>query len=167
MKYLLQHCCTTTQSCWHKALLSNSDSDNIEKDSWSAHRAFRSCQWQARLHIVGFGLARAGGPITSLCAEWPKASLLWGTQVKRVRVLKVNSLYWALFFLSKSTCLSSFLSKLFWVTFSFFLFFFSPFLIPFWAVFLFWALVESFFETFGSVQYTSKLQQTCLFLSVR
>ena len=29
---------------------------------------------------------RAGGPIASLCAEWPKASLLCGTQATRVRI---------------------------------------------------------------------------------
>ena len=31
--------------------------------------------WPTLLHTVGFGLARAGGPIASLCAEWLKASL--------------------------------------------------------------------------------------------
>ena len=39
-----------------------------------------------RLHTVGFGLARAGGPIASLCAEWPKASILCCSQVTRVRI---------------------------------------------------------------------------------
>ena len=86
MKYLLQHCCRTTRSCRHKALLSSSGPDSIEKDSQSARRADCSRQRQARLHTVGFGLARAGGPIASLLAEWPKASLLCGTQVTRVRI---------------------------------------------------------------------------------
>ena len=79
MKYLLQHCCRTTQSCRHKALLSSSGPDSIKKDSRSARRADCSRQPQARLHTVGFGLARARRPIGSLCAEWPKAILLWGT----------------------------------------------------------------------------------------
>ena len=78
MKYLLQHCCRTTRGCRHKALLSNSGPDSIKKD--------RSCQRQVRLHTVGFGLTRAGGPIASLRAEWPKASLLCGTKVTRVRI---------------------------------------------------------------------------------
>ena len=86
MKYLLQQRCRTTRSCRHKALLSSSRPDSIEKDSKSARRADCSRQRQARLHTVGFGLARAGGPIASLRAEWPKASLLCGTQVTRVRI---------------------------------------------------------------------------------
>ena len=45
-----------------------------------------SRQRQARLHTIGFGLARAGGPIASLRAEWLKASLFCGTQVTRVRI---------------------------------------------------------------------------------
>ena len=61
---------------YNKALLSSSGPDSIEKDSRSARR----------LHTVGFGLARAGGPIASLRAEWQKASLLCGTQVTRVRI---------------------------------------------------------------------------------
>ena len=60
--------------------------DSIKKDSRSARRVDRSRQRQARLHTVGFGLARAGGPIVSLRVEWPKASLLCGTQVTRVRI---------------------------------------------------------------------------------
>ena len=75
MIYVLQQRCRTTRSCRHKALLSSSGPDSIKKYSWSAHRADRSRQRQARLHTVGFGLARAGGLIASLCAEWPKASL--------------------------------------------------------------------------------------------
>ena len=55
MKYLLQHCFRTTWRCWHKALLSNSGPDSIEKDSWSTCRADCSSQRQARLHTVGFG----------------------------------------------------------------------------------------------------------------
>ena len=38
MKYLLQQRCRTTQSCRHKALLSSSGLDSIEKDSWSARQ---------------------------------------------------------------------------------------------------------------------------------
>ena len=86
MKYLLQQHCRTTRSCRHKASLSSSRPDSIGKDSRLARRANRSRQRQARLHTVGFGLARAGGLIASLRAEWPKASLLCGTQVTRVRI---------------------------------------------------------------------------------
>ena len=86
MKYLLQHCCRTTQGCRHKVLLSSSVPDSIKKDSRSASRADCSRQRQAKLHTVGFGLARAGGPIASLRGEWLKASLLCGTQVTRVRI---------------------------------------------------------------------------------
>ena len=41
--------CRTTRSCRHKALLSSSGPDSIEKDSRSARRADRSRQRQARL----------------------------------------------------------------------------------------------------------------------
>ena len=62
IKYLLQHRCRTIWSCWHKALLSSSGPDSIEKDSWLACRADCSRQWQARLHTVGFGLAEGQSP---------------------------------------------------------------------------------------------------------
>ena len=68
--------CRATRNCQHKALLSSSGPDSKEKDS----------QMARRLHTVGFSLARAGGLIASLRAEWPKASLLCGTQVTRVRI---------------------------------------------------------------------------------
>ena len=57
MKYLLQQHCRTTQSCRQKALLSISGLDSFEKDSWSSRIADCSRQPQARLHIVGLGLA--------------------------------------------------------------------------------------------------------------
>ena len=128
VKYLLQHFCRTTLGCRHKALLSNSGPDSIKKDSRSAHRADRSRQRQAGLHTVGFSSARAGGPIASLCAEWPKASLLCGTQVyfnKYLMFLKKSLLFRSFlsnffsqltflscFFFSKFPFLSTFLSKL-------------------------------------------------------
>ena len=62
MKYLLQHCCRKTQSYQHKALLSSTGPNPLEKDSWSARRADRSCKRQARLHTVKFGLAEGRGP---------------------------------------------------------------------------------------------------------
>ena len=70
MKCLLQQRWRTTQSCRHKALLSSSGPDFIGKDSWSARRADRSRQRQARLHTVGLWWPRAGGPTASLCAEF-------------------------------------------------------------------------------------------------
>ena len=54
----------------------------VQKNGW----ANCSRRRQVRLHTVGFSLARAGGPIVSVCAEWLKASLLCGTQVTRVRI---------------------------------------------------------------------------------
>ena len=62
MKCLLQHHCRTTQSCRHKALISSSGLDFIKKDSWSPRRANPRGQQQARLHTVGFGLAKGRRP---------------------------------------------------------------------------------------------------------
>ena len=76
----------TTRSCIIVPYHQGCGPDSIEKDSQLARRADCSRQQQARLHTVGFGLARAGGPIASLRAEWLKASLLCGYQVTRVRI---------------------------------------------------------------------------------
>ena len=78
MKYLLQYCFRTTRTCWHKAY-QTAGHTLLKKDSESARRADHSRQRQVRLHTVGLCLARAGGPIANLRAEWPKASLLCGT----------------------------------------------------------------------------------------
>ena len=65
--------CRTTWSCRYRALPSNSGLDSIGKDSWSTRRV--DCCRQ--LHTVGFGMARAWGPLASLCAECPKAKGIW------------------------------------------------------------------------------------------
>ena len=62
MKYLLQQHCMTNRSCRHKALLSSSGPDSIEKDSRSAHRADRSRQRHGCPACVGFGLAEGRRP---------------------------------------------------------------------------------------------------------
>ena len=66
--------CRTTRSCIIGPYHQGCGPNLIEKDSQSARRANRSRQRQARLHTVEFG------------AEWPKASLLCGSQVTRVRI---------------------------------------------------------------------------------
>ena len=77
MKYLLQHCCRTTQSCRHKAWLSSSGPDSIEKDFWVARRADCSRQWQARLHTIGF--EQAEGQHTFGVFLRPSLRVLYGS----------------------------------------------------------------------------------------
>ena len=52
------------------AFLSSSGRGSIEKDSWSALRADRRRQRQARLHTVGLWWPRARGQTASLCVEF-------------------------------------------------------------------------------------------------
>ena len=71
MKYLLQQRCRTTRSCRHKALLSSSGPDSIEKYSWSTR-------------TVGLWWHMAGGPNGQpTWWVWPKARLLCGIQVTK------------------------------------------------------------------------------------
>ena len=68
----------TTPSCRQKALLSSSGPDSIEK---------KTLDRQARLHTVGFSLAENRRPDgRPMWGVWLKASLLYGTQVTRVRI---------------------------------------------------------------------------------
>ena len=87
MKYLLQHCCKTTRSCRHKALLSSSGPDCIgEKYLDRATVPIVAASGKRGYTLWDLVWPRAGGPTSSLCAEWPKASLLCGTQVTRVKI---------------------------------------------------------------------------------
>ena len=87
MTFLSHQCCRTSRSCRHKALQSSSRPDSIKKDSWSACRADRSRQRQAKLHTVWFGFAEGrrpdGQPTWGVC---PRASSLCGTWVTRGRI---------------------------------------------------------------------------------
>ena len=58
IKHLLQQRCRTTQNCIIKPYHRGCGQDSIEKDSQLARRADHSRQRQARLHTVGFDLAR-------------------------------------------------------------------------------------------------------------
>ena len=72
MKYLLQQHCRTNRSCGLGPYYQSEG---------------RTLDRQARLHTVGFGLAKGRRPDRqSTCRGWPKASLLYGTQVMRVRI---------------------------------------------------------------------------------